>query len=241
MGNVLLTAYVVYSKFLTGYATLGVSVDTTSPASKGAALLYYVEPLLYHDEFSGAQVLWLDPTDQLTQPLVLCQSASLVGSAVAPIEPSDGFELELSRSQPALPTPYLELGPAPLDPRPSAPTPLIVLDIPNSDLSLYTLALGALSFNPGMPSIISYVNSPAGIKSYTMRSRQFYRSGVLWCLALTALAVLGPQYLFYGFTFLFSYWWALAALLVLRSLGLTLWRLLPIATKFRIKNFYSVL
>lgn len=52
---------------------------------------------------------------------------------------------------------------------------------------------------------VSFVTNQCGAKSYTMRSRQFYRSGVLFCLALTLITIITPYYLFYGLTFLFSY------------------------------------
>ena len=48
------------------------------------------------------------------------------------------------------------------------------------------------------------------------RNKQAYRTGVIWCLWLTILAICGPFYYFYSFSFNFTYLWFLFILLVLR-------------------------
>jgi hypothetical protein len=41
------------------------------------------------------------------------------------------------------------------------------------------------------------------------RNKQAYRTGVIWCLWLTVVAIAGPFYYFYSFTFKFTYLWLL--------------------------------
>lgn len=88
---------------------------------------------------------------------------------------------------------------------------------------------------------VSFVSSPLAAKSYTMRSRQFYRSGVLFCLSLTLITIITPYYLFYGLAFIFSYWWVITSLLFARYLILFLWKITPFKYKLKINNYINIL
>lgn len=87
--------------------------------------------------------------------------------------------------------------------------------------------------------VLSFIGSPINSKSYTMRSRQFYRSGVLFCLTLTLITILGPYYLFYGVTFVFSYWWFIALLFFFRYFYLFLVKITPFKYKIKITNYIN--
>lgn len=87
---------------------------------------------------------------------------------------------------------------------------------------------------------ISFVNNMVSSKSYTMRSRQFYRSGVLWCLVLTLITIITPYYLFYGFIFLFDYWWFFTLMFFLRYSIVLLWKLTPVKIKFKISDYLNI-
>lgn len=42
-------------------------------------------------------------------------------------------------------------------------------------------------------------------KGRTPRNKQIYRTGVFWCLWLTIITIVGPFYVFYGFTFIYTH------------------------------------
>jgi hypothetical protein len=75
--------------------------------------------------------------------------------------------------------------------------------------------------------LVALIDTGVNAKGYTMRSRQFYRTGVIWCLGLTLFTLLGPYYLFYGFTFVFGYYCLFMLFLGLRFVIVGLWRLVP--------------
>lgn len=77
--------------------------------------------------------------------------------------------------------------------------------ISKSDTEKYILCSAIKPISNDNLVYVSFVTNQCGAKSYTMRSRQFYRSGVLFCLTLTLITVITPYYLFYGLSFIFSY------------------------------------
>ncbi len=48
------------------------------------------------------------------------------------------------------------------------------------------------------------------------RNKQIYRTGVIWCLWLTVIALAGPFYYFYSFTFNFTYLWVFFFIFIIK-------------------------
>jgi len=67
---------------------------------------------------------------------------------------------------------------------------------------------------------VALENSITDAKSQTMRTRQFYRSGVLWCWGLTLFTLVGPYYVFYGFLYVVSFWWFFGLVYLMRGVAL---------------------
>jgi hypothetical protein len=76
-------------------------------------------------------------------------------------------------------------------------------------------------------------------KSRYSRNRQYYRTGVYWCLWLNVIAVVGLYYLFYRFTFRFSYVPYIYLLFILSCINLFFMRSYFFGFLFFLSNLFK--
>jgi hypothetical protein len=103
-----------------------------------------------------------------------------------------------------------------------APLASSVLKSSTATQDLSIILVNSIDFYPSGAldkkfSITAFFSGPVSAKSYTLRSRQFYRTGFFWSASLTSLFLIGPYYLFYGFTTTLSYWWLPCVFFFLRA------------------------
>lgn len=68
-------------------------------------------------------------------------------------------------------------------------------------------------------------------KGRTPRNKQIYRTGVFWCLWLTILTIVGPFYVFYGFTFMYTHLYIFPLAILARAALVALGRFFNLTAK----------
>ena len=75
--------------------------------------------------------------------------------------------------------------------------------VPQVSFHRYTLSGVGLDYSLTTP-VRGFLNKLYN-KGRTPRNKQIYRTGVFWCLWLTVITIVGPFYIFYGFTFMYTH------------------------------------
>ena len=210
--------YFIRSKFATRYMLVGTSViyscNLLDAELVSISILAMVD-LENTIDINSSSIKWINSNKSTEYLQILWNSSN-----------TDGFvrtELPFLDKSPFI---YLDLT-----------KPLLPL-IDNKNLVDSNYISQKFEFNKFSLNISAVTNDHFSAKSFTMRSRQFYRTGVFWCLALTALTVLGPYYLFYGFAFILIFYFFYNIFFIIRSAILKIWKFLTVRLPYLLKHFF---
>lgn len=89
-------------------------------------------------------------------------------------------------------------------PEHAAPTSDTLLD-PSQQPTFHRYTLSGQGLDHSLTTPVRGLLNKLYNKGRTPRNKQIYRTGVFWCLWLTIITIVGPFYVFYGFTFMYTH------------------------------------
>lgn len=112
-----------------------------------------------------------------------------------------------------------------------APKPVKPSELEATHAAFHRYTLSNAGINQGAVIPVRGFFNALYNKGRTPRNKQIYRTGVFWCLWLTVLTIVGPFYVFYGFTFIFTHLYLFPLAIIFRAAGVALARFYDVTAK----------